>query len=762
MRSTESRTQLRVIRASGATALALGALVLAMSSAATGSTGPATSHSPSTESTRISSAPTGLPLYEFSQTGTTLLPWVATSLSSLTHGATMSAGPRTVQSSQGDVIAFSTATHDVAFLTTSPTASPTYLDLTAQIGLPSAADAPVPFYDSLGRLNLAYVSTAGHVIVTTNDALAAGVGFGRGSQFLHHGWLVHDLSTQSVSTTWPAGVTASGQLDAMSAGNSDDIVLRTPTNQLVQLTLSVLRPFALSAVTIIAPSVRGNPSYVGKLADNVVNVASVTSAGHLVLYRDLANTWVPRDLTNLLKNQPTTPYVAGTTSGSSIVLASCALSNGNVWLDTGTLVGNTLTWTTQNLTSLTAANASPGPALAGQLSVTVTATSTSVAGRAADWGNLFDYSNVGTKHTWVATDVSTAGGVNGTTVGQQVAAVNPSNTVNFFAGGISSPAPAGVGIYDIPYSDLPHVISDGWPILAITGGLGTTTSPWTQTRSSAQVASSPDFVIGKTIQNSAKRTGWLSFWTISGALASEAAAPATYQAHAFAAAAAIATQIDQYTQHGLHQKPDWVILDPEGYPDLHSQLDGIDISSIVGNGSRVTITTASSTSLVTGNTVAIQYTGVGGLNVANVPITVTSSHSFNFANTVKIKLNGIGRVFSKSYQQAIWSSLLTGWKNGLASVDSSLNPGVYVDESEYLSEGLINQTMPVFMAVAWYNGPPVPIAHSSNVLGYIEFGNLCQSGLVQQQLTMFAQPAWAGRYNTVQFTPPGYCLPSTP
>ena len=73
-------------------------------------------------------------------------------------------------------------------------------------------------------------------------------------------------------------------------------------------------------------------------------------------------------------------------------------------------------------------------------------------------------------------------------------------------------------------------------------------------------------------------------------------------------------------------------------------------------------------------------------------------------------------------------------------------------------------SMPVFMAIAWGTGgnAPQPIPHASNVLGFIEFGNVCSPGQVHAQLAMFASPPWNGRFNTVQFNPPGYCTPTTP
>jgi hypothetical protein len=714
-----------------------------------------------TTTTTSSPAASGLPLYEFTRTGTSNLPWVATSLKALAGGATMSAGPRTAENAGLDIVAFATATHDVAFVRTGNVAN-SYVDLGAQLQLPSAQDAPVPFFDSLGRLNLVYVASNSHVILVTNTPLSGTGVLAHATGFVHREWVVHDLSAQSVSTSRPAGFLAAGQLDVAVNATGELIALRTTTGELVSFLVRDQRPIALTSATVIASSISSNPSFVGPLSDLVSQVAAINSAGHLILYRNVTGTtWTSVDLTATTKGPTLTSFVNGAATSTVIYLAGVSQATGAVQLLTGTFAKGALTWTNLNVTAATSSNPAPGPALAGQLAVTLTPTYVSIAGRAADWGNLFDYTNTGTKGAWVATDVSAAGGQNARTVGSQVAAVDPSGTVNFFAGGVSSPATAGVGIYDVPNVDMSHVISDGWPIIGVTGGLGTNSAPWVQTTPSASISTSPDFETGMAIQKSHVRTTWLSFWTVSGPNSSEAVTPATYQAHAYAAGAAVAKQIDQYVNDGLNLKPDWVILDPEGYPDLHSQLDGIDITTITGKSGTVTVTTASSTPLTTGTKVAIIYTGINALNLSNVPITVTSPRTFSFASGWTGTIHA-GKVTNQALMQQWWAATLTGWKNGIASVDPSLNPGIYTEESQYSAMNIANQPMPVFMAIAWGDGGPLPISHSSNVLGFIEFGNRCVSGTVQNQLNMFKSAPWNGLYNTVQFNPPGYCTPSTP
>ncbi len=170
--------------------------------------------------------------------------------------------------------------------------------------------------------------------------------------------------------------------------------------------------------------------------------------------------------------------------------------------------------------------------------------------------------------------------------------------------------------------------------------------------------------MGQSIYNSHKRVTWLSFWTVSGPLEVPAGSTTTnYYNHGFAAGAWVATQIDQYRSLGVGLSPDWVVLDPEGYPDNHSGLDA-----------------------------------PGGASSATLALYAT-----------------------------YWSSMLKGWASGMASVDPALNAGVYASQSEYRNYNLVTQSMPVFVAVAFGNGGPLPIAGASgsNIRGFISFGASC-------------------------------------
>ena len=273
------------------------------------------------------------------------------------------------------------------------------------------------------------------------------------------------------------------------------------------------------------------------------------------------------------------------------------------------------------------------------------------------------------------------------------------STLDLFAAGVSSPPPQGVGLYAIPSKDWGTAITNGWPIISGTGGLGTRSAPWVGFTSTTNVVTSPDFLMGQSIYNAHKRVTWLSFWTVSGPLANEQQTPATYYSHGFAAGAWVATQIDQYRSLGVGLKPDWVIFDPEGYPDNHSGLDA-----------------------------------PGGSSQATMALYATH-----------------------------WTSMLSGWSSGISSVDPSLKAGVYASQSEYRNYGLVNQAMPVFMAVAFAQGGPVPVAGASgsNVRGFIAFDASCTpTSTLKSQESTLKSPPWSGQFNTLQFNAGVYCPPA--
>ncbi|HEY5092453.1 MAG TPA: hypothetical protein VII60_04240, partial [Acidimicrobiales bacterium] len=351
-------------------------------------------------------------------------------------------------------------------------------------------------------------------------------------------------------------------------------------------------------------------------------------------------------------------------------------------------------WNGQNVTS----RATGAPPLTGTLSVQFTPTQVAIAGQAANWGDLFVLTNATGTTTWAATDVSVTAGTSARTVGNIVAGLQINGQLTLYAAGVNSPPPQGVGVYAIPSTKWSNAIGDGWPIISETGGLGTQSTPWVGFTTSGGVASSPDFLLAQSIYNAHKRVTWLSFWTVSGPLASETKTSTAYYNHGYAAGAWVATQIDSYRGLGVGLTPDWVIFDPEGYPDNHSSLDA-----------------------------------PGGSSAATL-----------------------------AKYGTYWSSMLKGWQSGLNSIDPKLNAGVYASQSEYRNYSLSTLSMPVFVAIAFSGGGPIPVAGAtgSNVRGFISFGAACSPATtLAKEASTLKNPPWAGQFNTLQFNAGVYCAP---
>jgi hypothetical protein len=305
----------------------------------------------------------------------------------------------------------------------------------------------------------------------------------------------------------------------------------------------------------------------------------------------------------------------------------------------------------------------------------------------------------GATSSWTATNVSVTATNAARTIGSIVTGVNVGNELVLYAAGVNSPPPEGVGVYAIPSADWSEAITNGWPIISGTGGLGTQSAPWVGFTSATSVATSPDFLMGQAIYNSHKRVTWLSFWTVSGPLASQPQTTTNYYNHGFAAGAWVATQIDQYRALGVGLKPDWVIFDPEGYPNNSSNL-----------------------------------VAPGGASTATLALYAT-----------------------------YWTAILSGWSQGIASVDPSLNAGVYANQSEYRNYALANQPLPVFEALAFGGNGPVIVAGASgsNIRGYIAFSAVCTpASTLATEVSTLENPPWSGQFNTLQFNASTYCPPA--
>ena len=779
------RVPVGTVRTHQGTPVKLRRLALVLAILGAGASWATTSLSASTPSS------SGLPLFQFVNTGTSPLPWNAVSLQNALNHTTMVGGPHGAQGPNGGAIAYRTSTGDVAALAINNNASTQWSDFTTNNDVPAAGADPIPFYDPWGNVDLLYVDQASHVIlVSPNEAFASWW------NHLHVGqpWrpFVH------VDLTRLTGALASNGLPSIQVAQSlATVAYRTSTNAIEVLRLSwspndplpifkglshlvtapatkvtptttTTRPPAsttttaptttttrvsttttvpvstttrppASTTTTVAPTTTttlapGAPAFASDpvvLPGLVAAFVTTVNNGNVVDYVNSGaafSTWSSQNLTlatgaakasgplslaytpkvaevaalsiagavelfsTNLSNLVVTPATVNSTSGSTTTSPPPSFNVVTPSLPTGPT-----TWTEANPSAL----ATGAPPLSGTLALNITPSEVTIAGQAANWGDLFVLTNAAGTTSWSATDVSVTAGQSARTVSNIVTGLTLNGALTLYAEGVSSPPPQGVGIYAIPSVKWSQAIKDGWPIISETGGLGTMSSPWVGFTNAGSVASSPDFLLGQTIYNSHKRVTWLSFWTVSGPLANEVQSTSTYFQHGLAAGAWVASQIDAYRSLGIGLKPDWVIFDPEGYPDNHSHLDA--------------------------------------------PGGATNATLARYA----------------SY----WAAMLRGWADGIKSVDPSLNAGVYASQSEYRNYQLSTSPLPVFMAVAFSGGGPVAVAGASgsNVRGFISFGAVCtpKTSLTNETQTLL-NPPWAGQFNTLQFNYGVYCAPSAP
>ena len=651
--------------------------------------------------------PPGLPLFQFVNSGTGPLPWNAASLEGALNNTNMLGGPHGASDATEGALAYRTTSSDVALYTRNVDGTTSWADLSANSDAPVPGADPVPFFDPSGSADVLYVSNLGHLIVLSkNDPVTPR-------------W--HNLRRDSawrplIATDLSAltGVTAANGIASIQViGQNALVAVRTLSNNIetfpltwdsgqpvpylsgpaVNVSLATASSTAASDPTVLATP---TPALVTTSLNGDVELYAATGTG--------ANPWVLQDLTTTTSGAKvtgtlataataTTVYVTGLGANGSVELFSTPASTLASPAQSGTLTPSS-PWTAFNVTAATTG----APPLSGSIFMDATPSQLTIAGPAANWGDLFAFTNVAPATTWGATDVSVTAGRSARTVGGVVTGFHVGTSLDLFAAGINSPPLQGVGVYAIPSSKWGQAITDGWPIISETGALGTQSAPWVGFTSAKSVTASPDFLIGQSIYNSHKRVTWLSFWTVSGPMATEVRKPTTYFNHGFAAGAWVATQIDQYRGLGVGLKPDWVIFDPEGYPDNHSGLDAPGGSS---------------------------------------PATIALYASY-------------------------WAAMLQGWAQGLASVDPSLNAGVYTSQSEFRNYSIAAQPLPVFMAVAFGGGGPIPVpgASGSNVRGFIAFSAVCSptASLKAQEATLL-NPPWAGQFNTLQFNAGVYCHP---
>jgi hypothetical protein len=675
----------------------------------------------------------------------------------------MLGGPHSSSTSTEGVLAYRTNAGDLARYIESSTGATSWFDYTDHNDVPTPGDDPIPFFDPSNNVDLLYVDTSGQVeLLTPNDPdtpIWAHLHF-------NTPWRPYVTTNLSALT----GVDASIGLPSVQvSGTSATVAYRTATNaiEVLALTWEPGQPVPVynqdaytvnySSAGVTTTTSTTSTTTTAKLSGPTTTTTAKPATKPAATPTATTTTKPPTTTTTAkttTTTKPPTPVVASAFASDPVELPGATptfatiLNNGDI--DVFSSVGTTLnSWTTRNLTTLTAAPAAVGtlalgtnstsidlaalsvrgdvelfstqnltsplssqlwnydnltnlasgaPPLSGALTVEVTPTQVAVAGQASNWGDLFVLTNPTESTSWTATNVSVTAGRSARTVGNIVAGLQVNGELTLYAAGVNSPPPEGVGVYAIPSTDWSTAINNGWPIISETGGLGTRSAPWVGFTGTTDVDESPDYLLGQAIYNSHKRVTWLSLWTVSGPLAGQPVTAANFYTHGYDAGVWVATQIASYRSLGVGLTPDWVILDPEGYPDNHSALDA------PGGASNATLATYAT----------------------------------------------------------YWSAILKGWQTGIDSVDSSLNAAVYASQSEYRDYQLSALSMPVFIALAFGDGGPMPVAGAtgSNVRGFITFDAVCSPlTTLESEAATLENPPWAGQFNTLQFDAGVYCPP---
>ena len=205
--------------------------------------------------------------------------------------------------------------------------------------------------------------------------------------------------------------------------------------------------------------------------------------------------------------------------------------------------------------------------------------------------------------------------------------------------------------------------------------------------------------MGQSIYNSHKRVTWLSFWTVSGPLKSEPQQASTLLQPRIRGRGLGRCADRPVSSTRRRIKPDWVIFDPEGYPDNHSGLDA------PGGSSTATIRAVR-------HLLECDVEGLG-------------------------QRHGLGR--PDAQRRRVRQSIRV----------PQLQPRHPVDAR--LRGRRLRQRRVRFRS----RERAVP-----NIRGYISFSASCSpvSTLQQEEATLL-NPPWSGQFNTLQFNAGVYCAP---
>ncbi|HEY5304343.1 MAG TPA: hypothetical protein VIJ86_09840 [Acidimicrobiales bacterium] len=653
-----------------------------------------------------------LPAFEYTTNGAATT-WSSQTLTARFNGHKILGNVRSVKGDGEVAFVARLDDGDVGLYVKYASGTSSFHDVTSLADSPPASADPNAFLDPWGNVDIVYISKSNRLILISNLA-ASSPRQARIAGTTPPPYVVTDLSARTHVPISP------GLPSVSVSGTSGEIFDRSTKGDAIAIPvqwsqLAVLPQFGAATDVSLAtnsPTLLNDPV---SMAGVTNAFAATTSAGHVEYFSQAlvgTSPWTVTDVSVTDDSGFSNGQVEIATTGTATYLATLN-APGHVQLfslatpTTAKVALGVEPWLVPHTSTPTptsrwkyidlTADIAGSPLWAGNIFLGASATAVNVAGRAQNWGDIYDFSLVAPATTWTSTDVSQDADTT-TAATADVNGVQSGATVELFATGNGTVSPHGTGVYAIPAADWSRAVTDGWPIISETGGLGALKAPWVQFTSTSSVVHSPDYLMGKSILASKKRETWLSFWTVSGPLAPADQTASSYYSHGFLAGQWVAQQIDQYHLHGVNIKPNWVILDPEGYPDNHSALDA------PGGSSKATL---------------------------------------------------------KKYA-TYWTAMLSGWATGIRDVDATLRPGIYTEMSQYANYGLSSSILPNFEALAFGGGGPlrIPGSNGHNILGYIAFNATCTptSALHSQEQTLVGPP-WSGQFNTLQFNSGVYCAP---
>jgi hypothetical protein len=644
----------------------------------------------------------GFPVVQYAATGALPLPWDVHLVSGTGPGTTTASGPRAAADADGGTqVVYRNPKGDVIWLDGAGVGHFVAVDLTEVTGIAPLASEPVATVSPRGLDEVFCVTQSGHLLVLTWNPYRRLPGtVSRDTE-----WTRTDLTQLGGPLVW-------GTPSVVVQGGETTVFLRTKSGDLVEYANDgkVGHRWNGYDLSVIAagPKLASDPSAFFDPTTGEVRVAATELGPHrgdVVVFSpdDVGGrVWSVADVTQATDSLPASGGLAAVLyAGSPTLFGADPTGNLTEYVGTDGLHGTT--WVVSNLTATVA----DAPEIEGTPSVSVSGSQVAVAGVASLWGDLFEWSATSPKGPFSVIDVSRSGVGPARTVAGTPAAIFVQGQLSLFAAAVAVPAPEGTGVYAVPSSKWPTAITDGWPILGVTGGLGSQCPPWTQV-STSPGAMGPDEEVGSDIEASRVRVTWLSFWTVSGPGTKPSGCPAekgpitshTYYVHGYLAGAYVASVIDGYQSDGLALKPDWVLFDPEGYPDNNSGLIG--------------------------------------------PTKPPSALSGSVAD---------------------WYAILNGWRAGLASVDTSLKAGLYANQYEYMTYKLYDEPLPVFIAGAFSGSQqklvvPTRFAFGPNIFGFIMFNTFSPTcAQVTNERLLLTEPPWSGDYNTIQIPAKEYCPP---